>query len=34
MAVKVVKVGRLVDVEVDGKWVPGVVKIVDVVTPR
>jgi len=34
MAVKVVKVGRLVDVESEGKWVPGVVKIVDVVTPR
>jgi hypothetical protein len=34
MAVKVVKVGRLVDVEVDGKWSEGVVKIVDVVTPR
>lgn len=34
MAIKVVKVGRMVDVEADGKWNEGVVKIVDVVTPR
>jgi len=27
-------VGRLVDVEADGKWQPGVVKMLDVVSAR